>query len=422
MANIKKIMYFSGIYSAVNILNRVISFMLVPILTRALSPFDYGLLSTFSATHSFTWSFVDMGSSSAVSRRFFEVKNDASDFSRYVFNAFLIKLFFVVTLCGILFSLRDFLFKRFNFTSQVIIILICISLFSAVINTLVRLWLAQEKAYKYSIFEFLHSASSTVLSVFLVVAAGLGWMGRVWGIGAIEFIFAVFCMLFLIRNKLLNCKIDFGYIGDILKFGMPEFIYIIGRWAITSSDRFFLNVMVDIPTTGIYSVGYSVASVLDFIAGGVGLAIMPALFNKLKEPSHQSKVRIVQKTYVYFAFLFVLTLLWIVVSPFVLTIIAGKQFEGAVRYIPLVSFAFFFNAVFRVFSLYITYSKKTYYLTYAIIISSLVNLVLNYFLIKRNGAIGAAQSTLISYLVNLLFAWYFAFKAYPMPWFKLSRR
>ena len=45
--------------------------------------------------------------------------------------------------------------------------------------------------------------------------------------------------------------------------------------------------------------------------------------------------------------------------------------------------------------------------------------VLNYFLIKANGVIGAAQATTITFFVSFVLTWILSAKVYKMPWFKV---
>lgn len=414
---LKKIIRPSGIYAGAGIFNQAVSFLMLPVLTRFLTPFHYGILATFQTIYPMGESFIDMGSTAAVSRQYFDTKNATLNFGQYIFNSVIVKLSFLVVFLAVLVFLRSWLIEKFNFPVWLIITIPGVAFASAFIGIIISLLIVQKKVYAYSLFQCSRTIINIILSLLLVIVIGLGWKGRVLGIAITEIIFMLLCAAFLIRRSSLRYAINPNLIKEILMFGMPLFLYGIGRWVITLSDRLFLNVMVSVSATGTYSVGYSVASVVEFIAGGVGLAVMPILFEKLKSPSEAQKLLIVKYTYLYFFALFLITLIWISISPTFLRIFIGKSYEGALRYISWISFAYFANAMFRMFSLYISYSKKTYYLVYSIMAAAVVNLILNYILIKANGAIGAAQSTLISYLVNMFLAWFFVQRAYPMPWF-----
>jgi O-antigen/teichoic acid export membrane protein len=74
-----------------------------------------------------------------------------------------------------------------------------------------------------------------------------------------------------------------------------------------------------------------------------------------------------------------------------------------------------FYGLFYVGTVGINIFKKTYYQTIAIIVSSALNLILNYFLTSRYGILGASLSQLISFLLLGFLAVYFSQKIYHIP-------
>ncbi len=69
---------------------------------------------------------------------------------------------------------------------------------------------------------------------------------------------------------------------------------------------------------------------------------------------------------------------------------------------------------------YIYYAKKTHVTSFIPFIIAGVNIVLNYFLIKINGGVGAAQATAVSFCIGFVLTWIASAKVFPMPWFKLG--
>jgi Na+-driven multidrug efflux pump len=57
-------------------------------------------------------------------------------------------------------------------------------------------------------------------------------------------------------------------------------------------------------------------------------------------------------------------------------------------------------------------------------LSAGINVILNYFFIKANGAIGAAQATIVTFLIIFILTWILSARVYKMPWLlknKLAR-
>ena len=72
------------------------------------------------------------------------------------------------------------------------------------------------------------------------------------------------------------------------------------------------------------------------------------------------------------------------------------------------------------FSLYFHYNEDTRYLTVFTMIAVILNLILNYYLVKKFNALGAAYATLITYSFYFLITAFTAIKKYNVPVFKKS--
>ena len=65
---------------------------------------------------------------------------------------------------------------------------------------------------------------------------------------------------------------------------------------------------------------------------------------------------------------------------------------------------------------YIFYAEKTSILAKITFFSASLNVVLNYFFIKKFVAIVAAQATSVIYFIQFLLTWLLSAKVYKMPW------
>jgi len=66
---------------------------------------------------------------------------------------------------------------------------------------------------------------------------------------------------------------------------------------------------------------------------------------------------------------------------------------------------------------FVLYFKRNIYLTYLAFIKITLNLVLNYFLIKYYGVIGAAYATAISFFIEFVIIHFMAQHIQSLPWF-----
>jgi len=99
-----------------------------------------------------------------------------------------------------------------------------------------------------------------------------------------------------------------------------------------------------------------------------------------------------------------------------LTFFGSKDIYFAYKYVLWIALGYAFQGMYFMVGLYIFYVKKTYILAWVTFSSAGVNIVLNYFFIKANGAIGAAQATTITFFVQFIMVWILSAKVYEMPW------
>ncbi|GAG28587.1 unnamed protein product, partial [marine sediment metagenome] len=203
---------------------------------------------------------------------------------------------------------------------------------------------------------------------------------------------------------------------DALFFGVPLIPHALGGWIVTSIDRIFINSMVGVAATGLYSVGYSVGMIIGLLAHSFNLAWSPFLYEKLKENNYSTKMKIVKFTYLYDIGIVFLALALSFIAPYFLKFFVSRNFYFAYKYVLWIALGYAFQGMYFMVVNYIFYVKKTYILAWVTFTSAGVNIVLNYFFIKANGAIGAAQATTITFFVQFIMVWVLSAKVYKMPW------
>jgi O-antigen/teichoic acid export membrane protein len=409
------------VYAGANFINQAIPFLLLPVLTRYLTPYDYGLVATFQAMLGIGILFVGMGTVDAIVRGYFDREKRNFNLNQYIFNASFINLIIFLILTILLFFLKEFLGGTLQFPPLWILLVPLFAISTAIPNIPLKLWIVRQKPLLYSLFNVSKTLLEMLLSILLVVNFGLSWRGRIIGMGLSKVAFFILGLFILIKGNLLAYYLNFDYIKDILKYGIPVFFHSLGIVIIASMDRFFLNTMIGVSTTGIYSVGYSVAMIIGFLAGAFNLAWGPILFEKLNHITEVLKIKIVKFTYFYFIFILAIALFLIIIAPYFLRFFVGENFYGASRFIFWLALGYAVHGMYTMVAGYIFYEKKTYFLSIIALITVSFNIIFNYTLIKLNGAIGAAQATFLTFLCRFILTWYFSQKSYSMPWFSFAR-
>jgi O-antigen/teichoic acid export membrane protein len=182
------------------------------------------------------------------------------------------------------------------------------------------------------------------------------------------------------------------------------------------TDRLFIANMIGLPATGVYTVGYQVGSIINLLAMSFNNAYVPWLYQRLKNNSNSTKIKIVKFTYLYFFAIITLAILLAFLAPPILKILLGKSFNESSIYVSWIAMGYAFNGMYLMVVNYIFYSEKTKILAYITFSAALINILLNYLFIKAFGAIGAAQATTIVFAIKFFLVWFFSSKVQPMPW------
>lgn len=415
MPSAKKILGSTAIYTGASVINKGINFIFLPLFTRLLTPFDFGLVATFEAILGIFSPFVELGTTSAVVRAYFN-KNKGFDFSGYFTSSLMITGIGFLGVSLIFLLLKNLISQLFSIPGHILLLVPAVALGSAVISLATRMWIVKQKPVQNGIFRIAQSAVEILISLGLIYFIGLGWKGRILGAGLSEIIFSLVCVIFIIKWGLINLSINKEDIKEILKTGLPLIIHSLNIWILFGIDRFFLNKMVGVSATGIYSVGYTIGSFIGVLGGAHGLAWTPILFESLSKNNQETNRKIVKLTYLSFLSILLLTALFSFLAPIFLNFYVGKSFALSVRYISWVAFGYAAQWMYRLVCGYLLYAKRMIFIPIATTAASLTNILLNYILIKSQGALGAAQATFWAFTVSFILVWIFAQKVYPMPW------
>jgi len=247
-----------------------------------------------------------------------------------------------------------------------------------------------------------------------VVLLNWGWQGRILGVIITSVIFGLLSIFIIYKREYIKFSFNKKYIKDALFFGVPLIPHALGGWIITGIDRIFINSKVGVAATGLYSVGYSVGMIIGLLASSFNLAWHPFLFEKLKENNYSTKAKIVKFTYLYNVCIIFSALVLSFIAPYFLKYFVSKNFYFAYKYVLWIALGYAFQGMYFMVVNYIFYVKKTYILAWVTFFSAGLNIILNYFFIKANGAIGAAQATTITFFVKFIMVWILSAKVYKI--------
>ena len=404
----------AGIYGGTSIINAAIPFLMMPILTRAMNPSEYGIVAMFGVLISFSAPFVGVSGQAAIGRQYFN-KEDI-DLKVYITNCFLILLISTLIVVSIVLIFAEQISNLAVFPKSWILYAILTSFCTFIATITLTLWQVQSKPIFYGIFQISNTFINVVFSLWFVVILKWTWQGRIMAQVVTAVNFAIVGLYILYRNKWFKFEFNKKYIDNALRFGIPLIPHTLGAIIMTMSDRMFITNMVGLSATGLYAVGYALGNIIGFAENAFNMAYIPWLYEKLNRNDEAFKRKIVKFTYLYFAVILLMALFMAFVAPYFLSFFVGPKFLGAQVFVFWIAMSFAFGGMYKMVVNYIFYVEQTKILAWITLSSALINIALNYVLIKQFGAVGAAMATCFVSIFFFFLTWIFSNKVYKMPW------
>ncbi len=410
-----------SVFTFANLLNAAIPFLLLPILTRWLSKTDFGIIAMFQVLITVLIPIVGLNSDSAIVRYYYD--RDKIDYKLFVSNSvFMVILSAIVFMPLIIFWDNEIIELFFSdsgneINSYWLFLIVALVVGQNIFQIQQNLLQAQSKALEFGIYRISKTILEFVLSVFLLYMIISDWTGRVFGQIIPAVLFAFFAVYLLKRDNWFVFKIDIKSIKLNLMYGLPLLPHVLSGIVLTFSDRIFISNMIGIEETGSYSVGYQIGMGIHLIQNSFNQAWVPWFFEQLKSGTEIIKKRLVKITYLYFLFMLLLVVVLLIVTPLIFRFLIGDDFNDGMKYVLWIALGFAFNGMYKMVVNYIFYIKRTYIIGIVTVFTALINLWLNYILITKNGAIGAAQATAIAFFIEFVLMFILSSYLFKMPWF-----
>ncbi|MCX5679374.1 MAG: oligosaccharide flippase family protein [Candidatus Omnitrophica bacterium] len=396
------------------------AFLLLPILTRYLSLYDYGVVETFMSIVACLTGVVMVGGNTLLSKEYFnyshiKIRNYTGDILGMTLLCSTVVFIIALIIAGFSGFFPEFI-KISNF---LMLLAIVVAFANAIISMLTTLFQLQKKSISYAIFLNSKTIMEIVVSLFLIIVVGLKWQGRIVGISAASLVFLVIAIL-IFRNHKVSFKFPTHHGRQIILLGLPLILVHASGWANEMIDKLMINNLINVASTGLYSVGYKFGMVVMMVETAFSRAWLPFFYETVSKNNKSDDLRIVRVTYMYIAGLIVFAIFFGLLGKYLLYFMVDKKFFAAGQFIFLVSMAYCFDGIWKMFIGYLIYKGKTRTYLYIILISAIVNITLNYILLQRIGLIGAAWATFISFGVGAVLTTIAGCRSHPMPWFSVA--
>lgn len=376
-------------------LQKGVSTITTPIFTRIMTTAEYGSYNVFNSWMGILSIIITLQLYSGL----FEQGLVKFSSERSIFSSSLQGL--TLTLClgwtGIYLAFRSFWNSVFSLTTVQMLAMIALIWTSAIF----RFWSAEQRVeYKYRnlvLITLFVSILNPCLSVYLVLHAEDKVTARILGLLISELI--GYTGLFYAQMRRGKTFYSGRYWKYSIIFALPLIPHYLAQIVLASSDRIMIQRLVGESEAGIYSLAYTISSVMTLFNTALSQTISPWIYQKIKDEKLED---IGNLSYIAMGFIAALNIMLIAFAPEIVHIFAPPSYYEAIWVVPPVAISIYFIFMYDFFAKFEFYYEKKFFIMLASIIGAVLNLVLNYIFIPTFGYVAAGYTTLACYIAYVI--------------------
>lgn len=388
-------------FTMANFLNLGISVLSTPIFTRLLSESEYGSVSVYNTWTSILSVFITLNLAYGI----YEILLVDYENDRDNMTSALITVTIILTL-----GAMSILFIWPNVISNIVGIrkeLLFLMFPEILCNAIVTFWMTKNRfIYNYKsciMISVIISISRVLLSMSLVIVfRDNGDFWRILGNALSYYMIGLLLGISMLikGNKYFNIK----YWKIAISFNIVMIPHYLSGILLSSSDRIMISKLVGDDKAGIYSLAYTCASLISILFTSINSVFTPYIYKSLRSKNYVRLKEITNKL-IFMSIVFALLLM--LIAPELISFFAPENYKEGIKLIPPITAGVYMTFLYSLFSSVEFYYKKNKFITFATIIGAIINIILNLISIPIIGYQAAAYTTLIGYIIMIIFHYIF---------------
>ncbi|KXK04634.1 MAG: polysaccharide biosynthesis protein [Chlorobi bacterium OLB4] len=422
LEKIKSLSQDTVIYGISTMVSRFFTFLLVPFYTNVFPPSDYGIITNVFAYIAMLNVFFSIGLESGYFKfaSTLELGDRKENFSQpfiIIFtNSFVLSVlifFFAPNLTGI--------FLLSSSQSLLVKLAAAILFFDAICLVPFAYLRLQRKAKKFALLKVINICIMFILNLILILVLKLGIEAVFIG----NLIASAVTFILLIPDVLTNLRLSLNkhLIRELIFFSLPYIPAGIASNIIQVINRPLLLKYSGEETLGIFQANYKLGIFVMLFVSIFEFAWRPFFLNHAKDPDAKNLFSKVLTLFVIAA-----STLFLVISLYIPDVVKmelpfkgnliGEKYWVGLNIVPVVLFSYILYGIYINLMAGIYIEKKTKYLPLITGIAAVTCIASNAILIPLFGMIGSAFATFLSYLMMMIFIYYFSQKYYHVNYEK----
>jgi O-antigen/teichoic acid export membrane protein len=378
-----------------NILPKVATFLILPLLTALLTKEEYGTYDLVLTSTSFVIPIFTLLIEHGVFRFLIESDNWRKK-SKIITNS----IIFITISSSLLFIFSYFILMLFDVQHSLLICLfIVIQLYY---NYSLQLCRGLKILRIYSITSITNAFINIALILLFVYQVRLGLTGLLISLIISLSVATIFALTKCnLKNAFSLNYFDKKEIIKLLNYSIPLLPNTLSWWVINVSDRWLIAMFLNVEMVAIYAISTKFPSLLNLFYNNFNLAWQESASSSLEDEDIDEYYTKIFRN--LFDFLIGSLLVLITSSPFLFSIFINEDYFLSYYQMPILYISVFLNCIAAYYGgIYVAY-KKTKSISLTSLLAAGVNIVTNLVLINFIGIYAASISSLVSFLVLALY-------------------
>lgn len=381
----------------------IISFVSTPVITRLLSPEEFGRASMFLLVMNVLLLVSMLGTDQSFTRFFYEEKESSRN--HLLFNCLKVSLsmFGILSLFALLFykPLSEFLFSEIEFgLVALLLVAVLIQILSRFAVLVIRM---EQKGFIFSLIQILSKLFDFLGVVVFAYFISADYTAMVYSQILTGFLVTVLAVIFSYsywnwkKAKLHQAKHN---IKDITTYGIPLALTLLITWLFQSTDRIAIKHWGEYSDLGLYAAAFKVVAILNIIQTTFTTFWVPVSYERY-EKNPEDKAFFSEIFQLVSLGLFLIAIGTIMFKDVIVWLL-GAEYKKAAYIMPFLVFMPLMYTVSEITVVGINFAKKTKWHILISLGACVLNILGNVICVPFWGAKGAALSTGISYILFAL--------------------
>ena len=374
-----------------------VSFFTTPVFSRIMGANNFGIYSTFIAWQNIFVIILPLSVGSTIGLAINEFSED--EYPKYLCSIFTMGVITTLLFSAIIIVMSNYFSNLLWMSKKLLLCLLASTLVAYMFNYSNTRYIYMLQANKNLILSMVFSVLSVGISFIILskMPSENNYWGRILGLLIAYTIMATIIMPPIYSSGRVLIKLE--HIRFCLPLSIPVVFHALSNIVLNESDRIMLRVTCSESMAGIYSLAYGFASIMVIVYDVLNKSWAPFYYKYLKDDDADN-LAVHANNYIYL-YTFV-TVGFLLVYKELFSFYADNTYKGGAVIIPIIIVGIYFMFIYSFAINYEFYIKQTGCMAIITASAAVINVILNYVLIKKFDMMGAAVATLVSYFYEFI--------------------